>query len=344
MSSESLHPSRRAVLLGLASAGLAGLALPGMAFASDKKTGRKLPQPDPALWDPPLQPVKEGFADVPGGRIYYRVVGDGPGTPLITAHGGPAATHRYMRPYAALGTDRPVVLYDQLGCGKSDAPADDTLYTTPRYAAELDALRAHLGFDRFLLLGHSWGGWLGQYYAAKYADRLSGLVLAGTSATIACMQSAADSYLKALGPKAVATIREAERTGKTDTPEYGAVAQKYYSRHLCRLDPWPDWFIEEGMRLSQNHVYLLMNGPNEFTFTGTLKNDDYTSLLKDIKAPTLVMCGQYDYGSPACSKRLAAGIRGARLRVFSGLSHMSHLEDPKRVTGAVRAFFASIGK
>ena len=59
----------------------------------------------------------EGYVAVPGGRIWYRIVGTGPGTPLVLLHGGPGAPSYYLEPLAALGDERPVVFYDQLGAG-----------------------------------------------------------------------------------------------------------------------------------------------------------------------------------------------------------------------------------
>ena len=82
--------------------------------------------------------VTEGRVDVPGGRVWYKIVGAGPGLPLVTVHGGPGATHDYLEPLEALAEDRPVVFYDQLGAGKSDAPDDVELWTNDRLVDELE--------------------------------------------------------------------------------------------------------------------------------------------------------------------------------------------------------------
>jgi len=86
----------------------------------------------------------EGFIDVPGGRVWYRVVGKGPGTPLLLLHGGPGAPSYYLKPLAALGDERPVIFYDQLGCGRSDRPTDSTLWTIQRFIEELADLLQEL--------------------------------------------------------------------------------------------------------------------------------------------------------------------------------------------------------
>jgi proline iminopeptidase len=66
--------------------------------------------------------AREGRVEVTGGRIWYRVVGAREAVPLVTVHGGPGGTHDYLEPLEALADERPVVFYDQLGAGKSDAP------------------------------------------------------------------------------------------------------------------------------------------------------------------------------------------------------------------------------
>jgi proline iminopeptidase len=84
--------------------------------------------------------AREGKVEVTGGRIWYRVVGGGEEVPLVTVHGGPGGTHDYLEPLEALADERPVVFYDQLGAGKSDAPDDVSLWTNDRMIDELGRL------------------------------------------------------------------------------------------------------------------------------------------------------------------------------------------------------------
>ncbi|CAN5277693.1 hypothetical protein BH09PSE6_BH09PSE6_15460 [soil metagenome] len=155
---DNLLARRRALTAAL----LGGAVLPRGAHAE----ARTLKAPLPALWDPVVKPMVQGTARGPNGSIAYRRYGNGPKTTIVTLHGGPAAGHRYLRPYAALATDRPVVFYDQSGCGRSARPADLALYTPERYVDELEALRIRLGLEQMILLGHSWGGLLAPACAA----------------------------------------------------------------------------------------------------------------------------------------------------------------------------------
>ena len=326
--------TRRTMLTGLAGAALA----PSLRAADYPR----IPQPDPGLWHIDNEPVITGMAPGPNGGVYYRLYGEAGKTPVIALHGGPAAGETYMRPYVGLAWDRQVVTYDQSGCGNSARPSDMARYSLDRYVEELDALRRHLGFERVVLVGHSWGGMLAPAYAARYPDAVAALVLAGAAVRVADFQEAAAQWLAAIGPDARATVERAERTGALDDPAYGQVLQDYYARHLCRLDPYPDWFVRVAAEISRNPVYGYLNGPTEFQLGGALAGLDNSAALKAVRVPTLITCGEYDEAPPWVAQRIRQHVRKARLTVFPALSHMTHIEDPALVIGTTSAFLGDV--
>jgi alpha-beta hydrolase superfamily lysophospholipase len=112
-----------------------------------------------------MREPSEGFVEVPGGRVWYTVASTGgQGVPLLGLHGGPGFTHDTLRTLEGLAPDRPVVLFDQLGSGRSDRPGDPDLYRLERYVEEVARVRDALQLDRIHLLGHSWGGTLALSY------------------------------------------------------------------------------------------------------------------------------------------------------------------------------------
>src|SRR5438034_6147179 len=121
---------------------------------------------------------------VADGRIWYKITGTGRGTPVILLHGGPGYSSFYLKPFEALGTDRPVVRYDQLGGGKSDRISDTTLFTIAHFVRELDSLRTALGFQKVHLVGHSWGTILAVEYYREHADHVASLTLASPALDI----------------------------------------------------------------------------------------------------------------------------------------------------------------
>lgn len=284
--------------------------------------------------------AREGFVDVNGGRVWYRIDGAGAsGIPLLVLHGGPGAGHDYLEPLNALADERPVVFYDQLGCGKSDIPDDLSLWTAGRFADELGAVRVALGLERIHLLGQSWGGWLAQEYMASESNGVVSLVLSGTSASAADFAKSAARLVEELEPSVRDTIHRCEDAGDTTSPEYQAATMAFYMKHLCRLPmPWPDPVMRTMANVEKTPVYGYMWGPSEFACTGTLKSWDRSASLGDIGVPTLVVAGKLDEADRSCQDTLHKGIAGSELRIIDDASHLAHLEQPEAYERAVREF------
>ena len=269
----------------------------------------------------------EGHIDVPGGQVWYKVVGSGESVPLLTLHGGPGGGHDYLEPLNALASERPVVFFDQLGCGKSDTPDDVSLWRIDRFVDEVTAVRDALGLDRIHLLGHSWGGWLAIEYMLGAPSGVVSLTLASTSASIPQFVYEAGKLISKLPREMAETMRRLEAEGDFENPEFEAGMMEFYKRHLCRLDPWPDPIMRSLENLDGNIVYETMNGPTEFTVIGNMKDWNRIEKLSEIVAPTLITCGRYDELTPACSRTLHQGIMNSRMHVFERSAHMAHLEE-----------------
>jgi proline iminopeptidase len=129
--------------------------------------------------------ASEGYVDFRGYRTWYRIAGDlrSDATPLLALHGGPGSTHNYFAPLERLADERPVVLYDQIGCGSSDHPTDIE-WTVDVFREEVAAVRERLGLDRIHLLGTSWGGMLALEHVLAGAGGIVGLVLSSTLASV----------------------------------------------------------------------------------------------------------------------------------------------------------------
>ena len=123
----------------------------------------------------------QGHLAVPGGRIWYGVVGERRKgePPMLVIHGGPGLSHHYLYPLTALSASRQLIFYDQLDAGSSEWPNDPKNWNVPRYLAEIDALRSHLGLDSLIMFGNSWGGTIAAAYAARRPPGLTKLILSG---------------------------------------------------------------------------------------------------------------------------------------------------------------------
>ena len=284
-------------------------------------------------------PSAEGFAPVPGGRIYWRRFGSGKRTPLLTLHGGPGAAHNYLLSMQALADERPVIFFDQLGCGKADAPSDESIYTIQRSVEELDAIRAALGLDRVILFGHSWGTLLAiEYLCQGRGKGVEKLILGGALASvpqvIAGIQRRIDSLPDGFGTR----IRALEQAAKTDTPEYAALAQRFYDAFVLRTPPTPD-ALASFDALSKSIAYRVLNGPNEFTIVGKIKDWDRRADLTAITQPLLLTPGAFDESTLDCHETIRDGVSGrTRLVVMPGCSHLTMCEQPEAYNAIVRSF------
>jgi proline-specific peptidase len=280
--------------------------------------------------------AQEGFIEVPGGRVWYRSVGEG-GTPLLCLHGGPGFTHCYLEPLEALAGRRQVIFYDQLGCGRSDRPDDVSLWTVDRFVEELAQVRAALGLSRLHLFGSSWGGMLALQYTLDRRPELESLILCGSPASMIRWVKDCDELLAAQPDDVRRVIREHEEAGFTACPEYQSAILGFYREHVCRMNPWPAG-LERSFAEAGYQVYTTMNGPSEFTVTGTLKTWDIMDRLPEIQVPTLLVGGRYDECRPGHLEEMHRRIAGSRLVIIENASHLCFAEQPEEFTGLVNSF------
>jgi L-proline amide hydrolase len=279
---------------------------------------------------------REGWVDWSGYRTWYRVVGDldAPRPPLLALHGGPGSTHHYFAPLERLADNgRAVVVYDQIGCGRSSRPAEVS-WGLDLFLEELDAVRDGLGLARVHLLGTSWGGMLALEHALARPGSLAGLVLSSTLASADEWQAEARRLRDELPPEAVA---ELERLDGTDGPEHDRALEPFDDRHFYRGAVKPPELARMQAERSRE-AYRAMWGPNEWTPTGALEGWDVRGRLSELAVPTLVLRGRYDLCTPAIAATLVRGIRGAREVVFADSSHTPVLEETERYLAVVGEF------
>jgi L-proline amide hydrolase len=272
------------------------------------------------------------------GRTWYRLVGevDERAAPLLALHGGPGSTHHYFAPLETLADERPVVLYDQIGCGKSDCPADIE-WSVELFRDEVDAVRAELELERIHLLGTSWGGMLALEHVLSGGRGIVSLVLSSTLADNHQWVAEQRRLRNGLPPDVVATLDRLEAAAAYDDPEYEQAEQVYLDRHFYR-GPKPRAELERMAAERGRDAYRAMCGPNEWSMTGVLKDWDVRARLGEIDVPTLVIRGRYDMCTDAIAATLMSGLPNAREVVLDESSHTPVLEETDRYLDAVSAF------
>lgn len=282
------------------------------------------------------------FVETPWGQIWTeRYNPEAPGTPLLVLHGGPGFLSM-PQVVSDLADERPVIFYDQLGCGNSAKPADTSCFTVVHYIEELAALREALGLSQVHLLAHSWGAMLAaEYVLQQQPEEVAGLILCGPLLSVPLWERDQRRHIANLPSETRRTIAEAERDRRFDTDAYQNAMMDFYRLHVCRLDPWPDFLLEALEKLNMD-VYLTMWGPSEFTTTGALKEADLLPRLPDISQPVLLVGGEHDEASPETLLAYRNALPRGEMAVLPNASHCHHLEQPGLYLATVRNFLHRI--
>jgi proline iminopeptidase len=245
-----------------------------------------------------------------------------------------------LKPLEALGDDRPVIRYDQLGSGKSGTTTDTTLFMVSHFVDQLDALREHLGLDRFHVYGHSWGTMLAVEYYRAHPERVVSLTLGSAALHSRAWEEHARTLLATLPDSMIRAVEVREAEQNYDAVDYQAAMNEFYNRYVWRRPVAAD--LDSLMNTYNAAIYQYMWGPSEFTVTGTLRNFDARPFLPSIDVPVLYTVGEFDEASPETIRAFAAMTPGARVVVIPGAAHMTAWDNPVADIGAVRAFLREV--
>lgn len=279
--------------------------------------------------------IKEGRMDFKGFKTYYRITNpQGKKAPLLLLHGGPGSTHNYFEGFDKLAEalDRPIVMYDQIGCGESATPGHTELYNAEVWMDELEAIREHLGLEKIHLLGQSWGGMLAiSYMMERDPKGVLSLILASTLHSAALWREEQWRRIyRFMTKKERAIFNQAEASDKYDDPDYLKALDRFMALYCGPTvnEKSPEYLKRE--KKNAGEVYTTAWGANEFGPTGTLARYDYRGQLGKITVPALVTSGQMDLCSPYIAKSMADELPNARWELFRDSRHMAFIEEEGR--------------
>lgn len=283
----------------------------------------------------------EGILPLSGGSIWYRVEGEGNKTPLVLLHGGPGAPSWYLNPLAALADERPVVFFDQPGCGRSGPVDDISTLTVGFFVEQLEELRQALGLDAFYLYGQSWGATLATEYYLAYPKHVKALILSSPLLSSERWVADASQLISTLPDTVQAAIRLHEAAGSFGHADYQHAMQLFYEQFVIRKQPWSDDVNQSFANMALD-LYNHMWGPSEFTVTGVLKGYDVTGQLGSIRVPVLYMAGEYDEARPETVKSFKELTPDARFVMIEGAAHLTMHDNPEEDIRHIRAFLREL--
>jgi proline iminopeptidase len=273
--------------------------------------------------------------DVPDAALHVEVVGQG--APLLLMHGGPGGSLYTMAPFRALAGEFTVVLYDHR-CNGASTCADLTSMTWANLVADAEAIRERFGFERWAVLGHSFGGMVAMEYAFRHPDRLSHLVLADTGADVRWVQEEAPAELARRGYEE-ATVELARRffSGRIEPREMTLGMMRFgraYYHHMSWLGMLRAIIGARHMKAQPETL--------SYGFGTLLAGWSAMERLPSIDVPTLVLAGRDDFQyPPRHQQELASAIPDARLALIDRAGHNAPHERPDEVMAAVREFLRS---
>ena len=283
---------------------------------------------------------------IPAGNttLYSRAIGRG--LPVIVLHGGPDFDHSYLLPDLDRLSDAfRLIYYDQRGRGRSAdnvRPQDVTLASD---LDDVDRVRQHFGFDKVVLLGHSWGAVLALEYALRHATKVSHLILMNPAPVSASDLAAVRKvYLERLGPEMdrQRAILASAAYQAGDPEEVAARYRIHFKPSLKRPEDYEKMMVR--MRagfLSQGKNGILKARAVEDQLmrdTWEVAGYDLLPKLAGLRVPTLVIAGDHDFMVGA-AERIAQAIPAAELVTIKDCGHFAFLECADKVHDALEAFF-----
>jgi pimeloyl-ACP methyl ester carboxylesterase len=259
-----------------------------------------------------------------GRRLVWRARGSGP--PLVLHPGGPGCSSEYFGELPELAAARTLLLLDPRGTGGSDRPADPSGYDLEDYAADIEALRAHLALERLDLLGHSHGGFVAMTWAGMHPDRVGRLIIASSAPrftpAIRRMRAAriasheGESYYE----ESIAAI-VAHRAGEfsSDTELSALYAREWRVFMPVGVDATA---VLAALRRAGNNADALRHFNSRIA-----AGMDQRAALAAVTSPTLVLVGELDAFGVAPGEEIAGALPDARLLVLPGADHFPFLES-----------------
>jgi proline iminopeptidase len=270
-----------------------------------------------------------------GVHIHYTVRGSGP--VLIAHSGGPGMDARDWDDFARIDDFLTIVAIHPRGSGLS-GPAAGNAYLLPDYAADVEALRAHLGLEEPLVMGRSHGGMVAQQFAFTYPDSLSKLILFDTSAYFGeflnDIGTAVQEFKDEPWFESSFAALKAEWDGKYETDEdmgrlWAQEMKFYFKKFDARAEAYHERTKDLPVRI----------GPLKTFNDQEAASMDLRPHLARITVPTLVIVGRHDFiTNVSMAEEMANHIPNARLEIFEDSGHFAFVEEPEKFCRVIKEF------
>jgi len=279
-----------------------------------------------------------GFAKTENGLIHYKIYGKG--YPLLIINGGPGMNCEGFSSMAELFSDKyMIILFDQRGTGKSELEkVDSTTITIDLMVQDIETLRQHLKINNWIVLGHSFGGWLAEYYASKYPERIKGMILSSSGGLDL-------EVLDYFGANTNIRLSESEKDSlkywnkKIENGDASHYANYQRAKALAPAYLYDKKYIPEiAERLTQGKPQI----------TGLVYKDlfkmryDCKEFLKDFIKPILIIQGRQDIVGDGTAYKAHVILKNSTLVFLNECCHYGWLEQKEKYKIEIEKFIESI--
>jgi proline iminopeptidase len=249
-------------------------------------------------------------------------------------HGGPGADHSTLLPLLPLSTSHTLIFYDHRCNGRSQG-ADVGTMTWNNLVEDAEAIRNHLGFETWAVVGHSFGGMVALEYAIRHSDRITQLVLLGAGADAWWVQKRLPETFAERGfSRRFVAMTERFYNGQISPGEFTwsvlRLSRAYFG------NPSVAFMAKQALLSLRIHASAsaFIQG-SRFLLTGWSVMDR----LGNVSCPTLIVAGANDlFFPPEHQREMEKRIRGARLEIVRGAGHNVHMERPDETRALIAAF------
>lgn len=284
-----------------------------------------------------------GNAPSAGVDLYYHTYGEG--SPLLVLNGGPGLSSEHFadlaRRLAQLGDGYQVILFDQRGTGRSPlGVVDSTTVTVELMVQDIEALRVHLGIDRWIVFGHSWGGMYAMLYATAHPDRVRNLMLSSAGgADLSWLDFVGDNLRFRLGPERRAIFE------RSFDPDYQALDPDRAERE--RVEAMATAYVYHPEHIPFVVEALTRDGANFPAVRGLVYADlrrigyDLYDELAAFMPPALIIHGRQDILGDLTPYRTHQALAQSELVWLDRCSHYGWLDQPEAYFATVETFLTT---
>ena len=271
--------------------------------------------------------------------LWYGKKGKGNRPPALVLHGGPGGSHDNLVTFQALSEDRPVIFYDQLGCGNSQRPDDVSLWYPERFFSEVSSVIDALGLDKYHLIGHSWGTTLATGFSHDHTGTIISLSLHSPILSFSKFLADIAPKLKRELPNGYGKIiDECELGGGNRDEQYEKAVMSFVRKNVIRAWPFPEPMIRL-MKKKNRQIHDVMVGcDSELNILGNLRNLDISGYLKTLNVPILFTTGEYDLCTPAFTEWHKSFAKYPEMHVIKNSAHMTPIDQPEEVIRIQKQF------